>query len=108
MTRLSQFYLRKNGSLAWPLATNALLMQSMVIIDTLLVSPLGEISLAAMGIAGTIITFILGLQLALANGTQLIIGRFEKPTRSHSVVLSRADYQPLCGYGFSRITYIFF
>lgn len=75
MKRLSQFYLRKNISLAWPLAINALLMQSMVIIDTLLVSPLGEIPLAAMGIAGTIMTFILGLQLALANGTQLLIGK---------------------------------
>ena len=75
MTRLSKFYIRKNCSLAWPLAANALLMQSMVIIDTLLVSPLGETPLAAMGIAGTIITFILGLQLALANGTQLIIGK---------------------------------
>ena len=72
---LQKLYFHKNLSLAWPLAINALLTQSMMIIDTLLVSPLGEIPLAAMGIAGTIITFFLGLQIALANGTQLIIGR---------------------------------
>ena len=50
-------------------------MQSMLMIDTLLVSPLGEIPLAAMGIATTIIAFILGIQMALANGTQLVLSR---------------------------------
>lgn len=71
----SQSYLRKNLSLAWPLALNAILMQSMLMIDTLLVSPLGELSLAAMGIATTIIAFVLGIQMALANGTQLVLSR---------------------------------
>lgn len=68
-------HLRRNLSLAWPLALNALLMQSMLIIDTLLVSPLGEVPLAALGIATTIIAFFLGLQFAIGNGTQLIVGR---------------------------------
>ena len=71
----SQSYVRKNFSLAWPLALNGLLMQSMLMIDTLLVSPLGEISLAAMGIATTIVAAILGIQMALANGTQLVLSR---------------------------------
>jgi Na+-driven multidrug efflux pump len=44
-------------------------------IDTLLVSPLGEIPLAAMAIASTIVLFILGIQLALASGSQLVISR---------------------------------
>lgn len=68
-------YVRKNLSLAWPLALNALLMQSMLMIDTLLVSPLGEISLAAMGIAFTIVSFLLGIQISLANGSQLVLSR---------------------------------
>ena len=72
---LAPRYLRKNLSLAWPLALNALLMQSMLIIDTLLVSPLGEVPLAAVGIATTIIAFFLGIQFAIGNGTQLIMGR---------------------------------
>jgi len=44
-------------------------------IDTLLVSPLGEVPLAAMGIATTIIASLLGIQMALANGTQLVLSR---------------------------------
>lgn len=68
-------YLRKTISLAWPLALNAMLMQSMLMIDTLLVSPLGEVPLAAMAIASTIVLFILGIQLALASGSQLVISR---------------------------------
>ena len=71
----SQPYIRKNLSLAWPLALNALLMQSMLMIDTFLVSPLGEVSLAAMGIATTIVSFVLGIQMALANGSQLVLSR---------------------------------
>lgn len=74
-TRLSNHYLKSNLSLAWPLAINALLMQAMLVIDTLLVSPLGDIPIAAMGIAATIVAFFLGVQLALANGSQLIISR---------------------------------
>lgn len=71
----STSYMKKNISLAWPLALNGLLMQSMLMIDTLLVSPLGEIPLAAMGIATTIVASILGIQMALANGTQLVLSR---------------------------------
>lgn len=72
---LSKYYLSKNLLLAWPLALNALLMQAMLVIDILLVSPLGEVAIAAMGIATTIIAFFIGVQLALANGSQLIISR---------------------------------
>ncbi|MGJ8581955.1 MAG: MATE family efflux transporter [Psychromonas sp.] len=71
----SQSYVKKNFSLAWPLALNGLLMQSMLMIDTLLVSPLGEIPLAAIGIATTIVAAVLGIQMALANGTQLVLSR---------------------------------
>ncbi|MPW36383.1 MATE family efflux transporter [Vibrio sp. B1Z05] len=71
----AQSYIKKNISIAWPLALNALLMQSMLMIDTFQVSPLGEVSLAAMGIAGTIVAFIIGIQMALANGTQLVLSR---------------------------------
>jgi Na+-driven multidrug efflux pump len=67
--------IRTNFSLAWPLAINAVLMQSMLMIDTLLVAPLGEHALAAMGIATTIMAFMLGIQHALSNGTQLILSR---------------------------------
>ena len=74
--KLERHFLRKNLALAWPLALNGLLMQSMLIIDTLLVSPLGEVPLAALGIATAIIAFFLGVQFAIGNGTQLIVGRF--------------------------------
>ncbi|WP_301338168.1 MATE family efflux transporter [Vibrio sp. 99-70-13A1] len=73
---------------------NALLMQSMLMIDTLLVSPLGEIPLAAMGIATTIIAFILGIQMALANGTQLVLSRAVGSGVQSS--LSKAFWAGLC------------
>ncbi|MCT7943017.1 MATE family efflux transporter [Shewanella holmiensis] len=75
VTPSQKHYIKNNIALAWPLALNALLMQSMLMIDTLLVSPLGEIPLAAMGIATTIVAFIMGIQMALANGTQLVMSR---------------------------------
>ncbi|WP_372752575.1 MATE family efflux transporter [Mariniflexile sp.] len=71
----SKPYLQKNLSLAWPMALNALLIQSMLMIDTLLVAPLGEVSVAAMGIAATIVAASLGIETAICNGVQLIVGR---------------------------------
>ncbi len=82
-----QPYVKKNLSLAWPLALNALLMQSMLMIDTLLISPLGEVSLAAMGIATTVVAFVIGIQMALANGTQLVLSR--SVGASNQMLLSR-------------------
>ena len=70
-----QSYLRKNLALAWPLAVNVLLVQSMLMIDILLVAPLGEVPVAAMGIATAIVAFALGVELAAGNGIQLLIGR---------------------------------
>ena len=68
-------HIKKNISLAWPLALNALLMQSMLMIDTFLVSPLGEESVAAMGVATIIVAFVLSMQMALAMGTQMVLSR---------------------------------
>ncbi|WP_049722753.1 MATE family efflux transporter [Gilvimarinus polysaccharolyticus] len=68
-------YIKQNRSLAWPLAFNALLVQSMLMIDTLLVASLGEYSVAAMGIATTIITFVLGVEIAIGNGIQMLVGK---------------------------------
>lgn len=72
---LTHPYVKKNFSLAWPLALNGLLMQSMLLIDTFMVSPLGEIPLAAMGISGTMLAILLAIQMALANGSQLVLSR---------------------------------
>jgi putative MATE family efflux protein len=67
--------LSQNFSLAWPMTCNAILMQSVTIIDLLLIASLGETQVAAFGIAGAIVTFIIGIQFAIANGTQLVLSR---------------------------------
>ncbi|MFT2092060.1 MATE family efflux transporter [Paraglaciecola sp. 2405UD69-4] len=67
--------IRYNLTMAWPLAFNALLVQSMLLIDTFLVAPLGELAVAALGIASTLIAFILGVEIAIGNGIQLLVGR---------------------------------
>lgn len=72
---LSKKTLLQNASLAWPMTCNAILMQSVTIIDLLLIASLGEQPIAAFGIAGAIVAFILGIQEAIANGTQLVLSR---------------------------------
>lgn len=66
---------KKIFGLAWPIAMNAILLQLILVIDTVLVTPLGEEALAAMGIAASIAGIILGLLFAFSNGTQLIIAQ---------------------------------
>ena len=72
---INNTYLKKNLKLAWPLAINALLVQSMLMIDTLLVAPLGEVSVAAMGVAFILVATALGILMAIGNAVQLIVGR---------------------------------
>lgn len=62
-------------NLAWPIASNAILLQCILIIDTILVTPLGEESLAAMGIAASIGGIILGTLFAFSNGSQLLLAQ---------------------------------
>ena len=73
--KFSRKTLVQNFSLAWPMTCNSLLMQSVTIIDLLLIASLGEQPIAAFGIAGAIVAFILGIQGAIANGTQLVLSR---------------------------------
>nr|CAA6806405.1 MAG: Unknown protein [uncultured Thiotrichaceae bacterium] len=61
--------------LSWPIAMNAILLQLTLVIDTVLVTPLGEGSLAAMGLAASIAGLILGFLFAFSNGTQLLIAQ---------------------------------
>lgn len=72
---ISKKSLFETSSTAWPMALNAVLLQSVTIIDLLLIAALGEVSVAAFGIAIAIIAFILGVQLAIANGIQIILSR---------------------------------
>jgi len=54
---------------------NAVLLQAILVIDTMLVAPLGEETLAAMGLATTALGVILGVLFALANGTQILLAQ---------------------------------
>jgi len=66
---------KKVFGLAWPIAMNAVLLQLILVIDTVLITPLGEESLAAMGVAASIGGLLLGLLFAFSNGTQLVIAQ---------------------------------
>jgi len=72
---LSKKSLLETASVAWPMAINAVLLHSVTIIDLLLIAGLGEISVAAYGIAGAITAFVIGVQFSIANGTQMVLSR---------------------------------
>jgi MATE family, multidrug efflux pump len=58
-------------SLAWPMTLKAIILHGTVVIDAYLVSALGEIALAAMGLAAAIAGFVLGAILAFSNAMQI-------------------------------------
>lgn len=62
-------------SLAWPLAVNAIMLNGIVIVDTFLVSTLGEDALASMGLAAAIIALLLGTLSALSTATQILVAQ---------------------------------
>lgn len=85
MTLMSRKTFRQNISLAWPLAMNAVLVQSMILVDLLMIAPLGEVAVSALGIAAAILAFLVGSQFALANGTQMIIARARGADDCHGI-----------------------
>jgi len=60
---------------AWPLTLKAMMLQGVIVIDTLLVAGLGEQALAAMGLAASIGGLLLGVLFAFSNATQLRIAQ---------------------------------
>lgn len=54
---------------------NAVLLQAILVIDTTLVAPLGEETVAAMGLASSVVGIVLGVLFALANGTQILLAQ---------------------------------
>lgn len=62
-------------ALAWPLTLKAVMLHGIIVIDTYLVSSLGENALAAMGLAGAIAGFLLGILFAFSNATQIRIAQ---------------------------------
>lgn len=63
------------GAVAWPMALNAILMESVTIVDLLLVASLGDIAVAAFGIGGALVAFVISIQFAISNASQLVISR---------------------------------
>lgn len=58
-------------NLAWPMTLKAIILHGTVVIDAYLVSALGEVALAAMGLAAAIAGFVLGAILAFSNAMQI-------------------------------------
>jgi len=62
-------------SVAWPLIVNGIMFASASVIDTILVTPLGETSLAAMGLATAVGGLILGIMFSFAGGGQILVAQ---------------------------------
>ena len=58
-------------ALAWPMTLKAIFLHGTVVIDGLLVSPLGETALAAMGLAAAVGGMILGAIFAFSHAMQI-------------------------------------
>jgi len=58
-------------SLAWPMTLKAVFLHGTVVIDGLLVSSLGEASLAAMGLAAALGGFMAGIVFAFSSASQI-------------------------------------
>jgi Na+-driven multidrug efflux pump len=83
---------RQIFAIAWPLALKTIMLQGAIVIDAYLVAPLGEATLAAMGLAGVLGGLLLGILFAFSNATQIRIA--QAFGRSGPVQLKTAYY---CG-----------
>ncbi|MCF2904218.1 polysaccharide biosynthesis C-terminal domain-containing protein [Octadecabacter sp. CECT 8868] len=61
--------------LAWPLGLKTIMLQGIIVIDALLVAPLGEAALAAMGLAGAIGGLLMGVLFSFSTATQIRVAQ---------------------------------
>jgi putative MATE family efflux protein len=61
--------------LAWPIVLQGLLNTLFLVIDSIMVAPLGKEAIAAMGISSAIFLIIFSIQLGTANGTQMLMSQ---------------------------------
>ena len=85
-------------ALAWPLAVNSILLHGIVILDTFLVSILGEEALAAVGLAAAIAGLLLGVLAAMSHATQILVARAEG---AHNAVALKSAFW--CGLFISAV-----
>ncbi|WP_342075776.1 MATE family efflux transporter [Yoonia sp. SS1-5] len=71
MTAISAPGARDVFALAWPMTLKALFLHGTVVIDGLLVAPLGEGALAAMGLAAALGGIVLGVIFAFSHAMQI-------------------------------------
>ncbi|MBU2962786.1 polysaccharide biosynthesis C-terminal domain-containing protein [Citreicella sp. C3M06] len=62
-------------ALAWPMAMRMLMLHGIVVVDAWLVAPLGEASVAAIGLASAVAALLLGAQNAFANAAQILVAQ---------------------------------
>jgi len=70
-----------------------------------MIASLGEYPIAAFGIAGAIVAFILGIQFAIANGTQLVLSRAVGADDKNKIGLEMASGW-IANLGFSVIVLV--
>ncbi len=63
------------AALAWPIGMNAVFLQSILVIDTVLIGPLGEQALASLGLANSFALMISGIIFAFSSGTQMLVAQ---------------------------------
>ena len=60
-------------AVAWPLAIKASMLHGIIVIDAYLVSALGEVALASLGLAGAIAGLFLGFFFAFSRAVSRLI-----------------------------------
>ena len=73
--RAASLSMRAVLDVAWPLMLKAMMLNGIVVIDTYLVSALGEESIAAMGLANAFGGLLLGILFAFSSATQIRIAQ---------------------------------
>lgn len=62
-------------ALAWPMTLKPIMLHGIVVVDALLVAPLGEETLAAMGLAAAIAGLLLGILFAFSTAMQIRVAQ---------------------------------
>jgi len=88
-----RYGIRRLGELAWPIMVNMLSMTAMLVTDTIFVAQLGTESLAAIGLATSVMFLIYAFTMGFLRGAKVIVA--QRTGAGDEIAVERALWQTL-------------
>lgn len=105
--QLSRDFLRRSLAIALPVALQALIASSLSMIDTAMISPLGELALAGVGLVSSFFIMVWSIVVSLSAGAEILYSRTIAGDINESGALQLQEVTKIAGSSLALVSGLF-